>query len=361
MSPPRRASRAGNGRASRKGRHDSSEDEDERDASPPRRRRDRSEGGDGRDASPPRRRRDRSERVDDHDTSPPRRRRRHDSSDDDESASRGARDASPPRRRAQGAKGSGEGGAGHEDDASPPRRRQTGDGKADGGGNGRGAGRGLPTGGKGDGNDGVKTSSGYYAGLQSGKDFKVVEQRLRQKQEAEMKAVDKDSSGQGAETVYRDKKGRKLDMLNEFMKQQEVKADKKAEEAKDQFAWGRGKVQKETEKQWKEEMENIAAEPFARSVDDARLEEMRKAEIRPDDPMAAYVAKNKSKEKAKSGKPLKPEYKGPAPKPNRFGIRPGYRWDGVDRGNRWEEKIVEKWVDNKYKADLAHKWATADM
>ena len=38
-------------------------------------------------------------------------------------------------------------------------------------------------------------------------------------------------------------------------------------------------------------MENIAAEPFARSVDDARLEEMRKAEIRPDDPMAAYVAK----------------------------------------------------------------------
>ena len=42
-----------------------------------------------------------------------------------------------------------------------------------------------------------------------------------------MKAVDKDSSGQGAETVYRDKKGRKLDMLNEFMKQQEVKADKK--------------------------------------------------------------------------------------------------------------------------------------
>ena len=50
-------------------------------------------------------------------------------------------------------------------------------------------------------------------------------------------------------------------------------------------------MQKEEEQQWKEELENIAAEPFARSVDDTRLEEARKAEIRPDDPMAAYMAK----------------------------------------------------------------------
>lgn len=66
---------------------------------------------------------------------------------------------------------------------------------------------------------------------------------------------------------------------------------RKVEEAKEQFAWGRGKVQKEEEKQWKEELENIAAEPFARTVDDTRLEDARKAEIRADDPMAAYMAK----------------------------------------------------------------------
>lgn len=41
-----------------------------------------------------------------------------------------------------------------------------------------------------------------------------------------MKALNKANSGQGAETVYRDKKGRKLDMLTEFKKQQESKADK---------------------------------------------------------------------------------------------------------------------------------------
>lgn len=58
-----------------------------------------------------------------------------------------------------------------------------------------------------------------------------------------------------------------------------------------QFEWGRGKVQKEQDKEWQEEIENIAAEPFARTIDDARLEDARKAEIRPDDPMAAYIAK----------------------------------------------------------------------
>lgn len=63
------------------------------------------------------------------------------------------------------------------------------------------------------------------------------------------------------------------------------------EEEKEQFEWGRGKVQKEKEEQWKEEIENIAAEPFARTVDDSRLEDARKAEIRADDPMAAYMAK----------------------------------------------------------------------
>lgn len=41
-----------------------------------------------------------------------------------------------------------------------------------------------------------------------------------------MKGADQSNSGQGAQTVYRDKKGRKLDMLNEFMKSQDARAGK---------------------------------------------------------------------------------------------------------------------------------------
>ena len=128
-------------------------------------------------------------------------------------------------------------------------------------------------------------------------------------------------------------------------------------------------------------MDFLSKSSFARHADDDRLEQLRKNEIREGDPMAAYAASSSSKKKHKKMKKdkkkgrrnlgdadieeetqeEKPVYKGPPPKPNRYGIRPGYRWDGVDRGNGFEDKLLAKQFSANRKKEQAYRWSSADM
>ena len=170
-----------------------------------------------------------------------------------------------------------------------------------------------------------------------------------------------DKYGMG-ETIYRDKDGRKIDPTAT-----DVDGTSR-EEA--EIRLNQGRVQQEARVAMAEDMAILRGSTFARHQDDDRLEAMRKNEIRKGDPMAQYeVRKQQQKDlRKKNGsagtsqqQQIKPTYKGPSPKANRFGIRPGYRWDGVDRSNGFEDKILAKKFSTNRKAEQSYRWSSADM
>ncbi|KAK7105751.1 BUD13 homolog [Littorina saxatilis] len=294
----------------RKQRHDSGSDQSpprkgtNSDQSPPRRKRHDS------DESPPRKRKAQKES----DQSPPRRNRR--GSDSDQS---------PPRQRKRG----------KEDDQSPPRRQ--GEGK-------KGA---KPD----------KTLGGAKAGLSSAAEMKREAELLRKKEEDTFKKIDRDALGQDAQTVFRDKKSGKRRNLAAEQEEEAIEAKKKAEEDKKYQEWGQGLKQKEQREQQMQEYVHEASKPLARHKDDQDLDRIMRDMDRDGDPMAMFMKKKNKKEDPNA----KPRYKGPPGPPNRFGILPGYRWDGVDRSNGFEKQIFTKMSEKKAVKEHAYKWSTEDM
>lgn len=200
-----------------------------------------------------------------------------------------------------------------------------------------------------------RMSSGHTAGLQSGSMFAKTEKKLVTKKLLEVQQMT-DKFGH-RDTVYRDKAtGKKLD------EPAAASVDSKEVYEQKQILLNTGKVQLERVLQAQEERHAIEQSQFARTVDNDALEESRKNVIREGDPMATQVrGKLRPTPKSNLGVPTKPVYKGPPAKPNRFGILPGYRWDGVDRGNGFEDKLIAENFKKTTQDEENYRWRTADM
>ena len=178
----------------------------------------------------------------------------------------------------------------------------------------------------------MKMESGAHAGLQTADEVTAQLERKKAEERRRFLEDGDEHSGKGKETIYRDASGR---IINVQMKRAEArkKAEDEARKVAADLEAQKGDVQRAEKEKRKEKLEEAKFMPVARYADDVELNEELKERERWNDPAAGFLEKKKAG-KSVSGKPL---YEGPAA-PNRYGIRPGYRWDGVDRGTGFERE-----------------------
>ena len=383
----------------RAGRHDTDDEEDLATTKGASRRHD--SYGEGADLSPPRagRRHDSDDDLsppragnrhdsddDDDDLSPPRAGNRHDSDDDD--------DLSPPRVRRDLSPGGGAGNAsgraietrtrhlGESPDLSPPRRE----------------------GGSASARPATKTrdpAAADHASLASAEPFSSrrglmtdgttaglvaatdVVREADEKREAAKKRVDAmsaETSGRDAQTVFRDKATGALVDAEELARRREL-ASKRPERLKP--VWAGGIAQERAYRERAEALEEEANAPFARREMDDKTDASLRAAVRFGDPMARLARKklNGSSDDGqkmpsrdvvagvdadalrKSGFRIPQEVpahswikRGVGAPPNRFSIKPGRHWDGVDRGTGFEQEMFKAVNDRSAKRQADWKY-----
>ena len=333
-SPPRRRRRA---------RHDSdneSEDQDiDGDESPPRRRARHDSDNEGEDQDI------------DGDESPPRRRARHDSDNESEDQAIDG-DESPPRRRArhdsdnEGEDQDGDG------DESPPRRRVHADDDT----------TTVPYDAK---SEAIRMSDGSLAGMISGKELMKEMEEKRRREREQFAALGDHVTGRHAETVYRTEDGRAVSKQEYLEDMEQKRSQEKKYLEGSEIPWGKGlkqtaqdagmtsSIDEEGPSRWDDPMAHILNRKPAKgdepiitgSLLDKYAKQLKKAgfHVPLEIPKHSWLRRN-------LGAP-----------PNRYGIKPGRHWDGVDRSNGFERELFKRQAELKRREHMAHMMAQEDM
>lgn len=295
------------------------------------------------------------------DLSPPRKQQRRYTSSPEPGMKRPNLDSSPPRRpRPQKSEmvrpASG--------DLSPPRSNRR----------SNGADASIVSSGRNTRKESVSLKEQPKTGLVTGQDIKEEIARTKKDDWKRFKDMDPSVSGRGAEPVYRDRATGERISKDELLKA--TKKDEKPKEIK--LEWGKGLAQKREAETRQLELELEKDKPFARTRDDPELDGMLKDRLRWGDPMAHLVKKKHSElllpdlgddDKMKESGFVIPQdipshswiKRGLDAAPNRYGIKPGRHWDGVDRSSGFEKKMFTRMNEKQATEREAYLWSVSDM
>ncbi|XP_054747906.1 BUD13 homolog [Anastrepha obliqua] len=209
-----------------------------------------------------------------------------------------------------------------------------------------------------------KTLDGKKAGIQDAKSLMQETEERRQREERMYNEMSKEVSGRDAEVRVRStgRKGQRARDAEEEDPEKRRRKEEHERRKKEKYdRWGKGLKQVEEHRQRAEAESYEGSKPLARYENDEDLDRYLREQERADDPMLEYMRKKKKERQKETGALAEiPKYEGSYPE-NRFGIRPGYRWDGVDRSNGFEKKWFDVQNEKRAAQVEAYLYSVEDM
>ncbi|XP_077235222.1 pre-mRNA-splicing factor of RES complex protein [Tasmannia lanceolata] len=220
--------------------------------------------------------------------------------------------------------------------------------------------------------DSSSVKEGRRAGLFTGEEIKQEIDKKKKEDWLRFSEMDPSVTGRGAEPVYRHQ-GKRV-TKEEFLKLQQ--GEEKPKEKP--LEWGKGLAQKREAEAREHELQLEKDKPFARTRDDPELDQMLKERVRWGDPMAHLVKRKHSdlilddlgdNDKMKESGFVIPQAipmhswlkRGIDASFNRYSIRPGRHWDGVDRSNGYEKGLFQRQNEKKATEREAYLWSVSEM
>lgn len=209
-----------------------------------------------------------------------------------------------------------------------------------------------------------KTLDGKKAGLQDAKALTHETEERHRREERMYNEMSKEVSGRDAEVRVRStgrkgQRARDAEAEDPEVRRRKEEHERKKKEKYDR--WGKGLKQVEEYRQRTVAESYEGSKPLARYENDKDLDNYLRDQERAEDPMLDYMRKKKKERQKDQGSLVEiPKYEGSFPE-NRFGIRPGYRWDGVDRSNGFEKKWFDVQNEKRALQEEAYLYSVEDM